>query len=304
MNDSTMTKLVYILLAYISFACSASATNRAMIVGIGDYDTDRTGWSKIHGDRDINILVDGLMNNGYTRKDIIILKNQEATKSAIVTGLNRLASLCERGDMVFFHFSGHGQPVSDLNNDEAKEFDESIVPYDAYRSPRYKVGNKYYQAENHLIDDELNQLFKNILDKIGKGGTLFVSMDACFSQGLEMDDETNMSYEETILSGPVRGTSQKFRILRSRQLENLPVPNNFTGSGKLIVVSACKSEERNFEYRVPNTNLTYGSLSYYIAELLKTDANFSRWEKCFNEKKYRGSKIFVSVQHPTIKVYK
>jgi len=303
-NDFIMAKFICSLLFCLTVVLSACGANRAMIVGIGDYDTDRTGWGKIHGDKDVDILVEGLLKNGYARKDIIVLKNQQATKSAIVDGLKRLATLCKNGDQVFFHFSGHGQPVSDLNGDESKDFDESIIPYDAYRSPRYKVGNKYYQAENHLIDDELNQLFKNIIGKIGKRGTLFVSIDACFSQGLEMDDETNLSYEETLLAGSVRGTSQKFRISRNRYLENLPMPNNFTGSGKLVVVSACKSNERNFEYHVPNTNLTYGSLSYYIAELLKTNANFSRWEKCFNEKKYKACKFFVSIQHPTIKVYK
>ncbi len=274
-----------------------------MIVGIGEYDTERTGWSRLHGDKDVDILVDGLLKNGYDRKDIIIFKNQEATKSAIVNGLKRLAALCNSGDQVFFHFSGHGQPVTDLNGDEAKEFDESIVPYDAYRSPRYKIDKKYYQAENHLIDDELNLLFNKILVKIGKRGTLFVSIDACYSQGLEMDDETSLSQEETLYAGPLRGTSQIFRVSKSIHLKNLPMPGKFTRGGKLIVVSACKSDERNFEYRVPDTNLIYGSLSYYIADLLKKDANFSRWKKCFNEKKYQGRKIFVDAQHPTIKVY-
>lgn len=288
-------------------ALTLSATNRALVVGIGSYDTERTGWSKIHGDNDVDLIVAGLIKNGYSRSNIMTLKNSAATKAAIVSSLKRLANVCKPGDMVMFHFSGHGQPISDLNGDEGISptvgFDEAIIPYDAYRTPRYKVNGRYYQGENHLIDDQLNGLIDTIKKKIGRKGCLFISVDACFSQGIEMDDDTSLSSEELAQIGPARGTSHKFRLDKSHYLSSLPKPKNFSQGGKLIIVSACKATERNFEYKL-NSNKTYGSLSYYLSVLLKEDADFNRWEKCFREKKYLSTRIFVSIQHPVVKSYK
>lgn len=53
------------------------AENRALIVGIGRYPV-YTGWSEIHGDADVDLLVPALKKNGYG--DIMTLKNSEATK--------------------------------------------------------------------------------------------------------------------------------------------------------------------------------------------------------------------------------
>lgn len=39
-----------------------------------------------------------------------------------------MAVRCQSGDKVYFHFSGHGQPIVDENKDEDGEFDESMIP--------------------------------------------------------------------------------------------------------------------------------------------------------------------------------
>ena len=52
----------------------------------------------------------------------------------------------KKGDIVYLHFSTHGQPVEDQNGDEEDGWDESIVPIDAYKI--YKKG--IYEGKNHL----------------------------------------------------------------------------------------------------------------------------------------------------------
>lgn len=37
----------------VVLALSAAATNRALLVGIGEYDQLSTGWGRIHGDADV-----------------------------------------------------------------------------------------------------------------------------------------------------------------------------------------------------------------------------------------------------------
>jgi hypothetical protein len=298
---------LHILLLVLTSALAAFSTDRALLVGIGAYDTQRTGWSRLHGDRDVDLLKAGLISNGFSTSDIVTLKNNQATKRAIVDALSRLANICKPGDRVYFHFSGHGQPVTDINGDErarsGSEFEQSIVPYDAFRSPRYKIGDRFYQAENHILDDELNPLLNAIKVKIGKKGHLFVTIDACFSQGIEMAEATTISAEEWQRVGPARGTAQKFKVDRSAYLASIPRPKKFSPGGRMTIVAACKSTERNFEYKVSEAEGCYGSLSYYISLLLKTDANFARWERAFLNKEYEQAKVFISEQHPVITIY-
>ncbi len=116
-----------LILTFITFlsAFDIYAENRALLVGIGQYKHG-TGWAAIHGDADVDLLESNLKANNYN--DITVLKNSQATKSAIIRELSSLAIRCKPGDKVYFHFSGHGQPVTDCNGDEGeKGVDESIV---------------------------------------------------------------------------------------------------------------------------------------------------------------------------------
>lgn len=275
-------------------AMAGSATNRALVVGIGQYDRTKTGWNVIHGDNDAALLLPLLKKRGFS--DIVSLVNENATKSKIVAELTSLAQRCEPGDKVYFHFSGHGQPIRDDNQDEGlqKKYDESIIPYDACRDTRKMNGT--YHGQYHLIDDELNPLLDAIKKKLGSGGELFVAVDACFSKGIQKDEMTDLDPD---LLRYVRGTNHAF-IPEGRL--NVSKPKEFSPGAILTVVTACKDTERNFEYKAPGGTM-YGSLSYYISILLKSDADFDRWRKCFTDKAYISRRIFQTIQHPSIEIF-
>ena len=292
-----MKKFYLTILVFTASMLCCEAANRALLVGIGKYDQMRTGWSPIHGDKDVELLAPMLAKKGFN--DIVTLKNDKATKKAIVNALKDLAERSAPGDRIYFHFSGHGQPVRDDNHDEkdGKKYDESIVPYDACRDNLKMGGN--YEGQNHLIDDELAPLLDAIKKKIGRKGELFVAVDACYSKGIQKDEVTDL--DPDILNF-ARGTDQPFVPKKgSTYLKNLPKPKEFSEGGLLTVVTACGSNESNYEYKV-TPRLRYGALSYYIYTLLKTDADFSRWRKSFQEKKYEGRNIFQPIQHPSIEI--
>ncbi|MDE6576577.1 MAG: caspase family protein [Muribaculaceae bacterium] len=270
------------------------STNRALLVGIGQYDTQKTGWSHIHGDNDVELLKTLLKKNDFN--DLVTLTNEKATKAQIVKALTDLAGRCNVGDKVYFHFSGHGQPVRDDNHDEgtSKKYDESIIPYDACRDSRRLNGK--YTGQFHLIDDELCPLLEAIKKKLGKDGELMVVVDACFSRGIQKDEITDIDPD---LLRYVRGTNFAFtppgRI-------SVKTPKQFTPGAKMTVITACRENERNFEYKSPN-GCFYGSLSYYISILLKDNADFERWRECFLGKNYQMKRIFQSFQHPSIEIF-
>lgn len=286
-------QLILILLLSAS-ALSGLATDRALLVGIGKYDRMKTGWNVIHGDNDVALLRPLLQKRGFS--DIVALTNEQATKAKIVNELNALAERCQSGDNVYFHFSGHGQPIRDDNGDEgkSKKYDESIIPYDACRDSR-KMNGKYV-GQYHLIDDELCPLLDAIKRKLGPDGELFVAVDACFSKGIQKDEMTDIDPE---LLKYVRGTNHAFTPPERITVKS---PKQFSKGAKLTVVTACKENERNIEYKAPSGKM-YGSLSYYISILLKSNADFNLWRQCFSDKAYNSRGIFQSSQHPSIEVF-
>ena len=272
------------------------ADNRALLVGIGRYPV-YTGWSEIHGDADVRLLAPALKDKGYS--DVKTLVNSEATKAAIVRELKSLAKRCKAGDKVYFHFSGHGQPVLDINGDEGKKgFDEAIVPYDACKTITSKVKGRFYNGENHLIDDELNPLFSAIKDKLGANGELFIAIDACYSDDME---RASGSDEADLPS--TRGTNEKLNVRKTRVWTLMPKPKAYTPGARMYVVSACKSNERNFEYKAPDGNI-YGSLTYYIYSLMDRTMDFNVWAPNIMAKKLSKPKIFQNYQHPQSQIYK
>lgn len=292
-----MRQIMFIAL-WLGCVIGSYATSRALLIGIGKYPTSETGWKQIHGDADVKLLSSALKAQKFT--DVTTLINNKATKSAIITELKKLHKRCQAGDVVYIHFSGHGQPVLDVNGDETSGFDEAVVPYDAYRSTRTQKGQ--YDGRNHLIDDELNPLLDNIKIKIGSSGKLCVAIDACYSRGMERGEETDIEDDDILNSA--RGTDIPLRPSNTSYLKNLPKPYRFSKGAGMYILTACLNTERNFECKTIQGKM-YGSLSYYIYSLLKKDADFARWATCLKNQDYKKStvRIFQAFQHPSVIIY-
>lgn len=238
-----MKKLICIMLL-IAASCNLShATKRALVIGIGSYQ-EASGWAKINGDKDLPIVRDMLLANGFQSKDIVELKNESATADAIRKALDALVSKAAKGDVIYIHFSGHGQQITDLHGDEEDGFDEAWIPIDAQFS--YVKGK--YEGENHIVDDQLNQWLSQLRSKVGATGKITVVADACHSGGGSRGDEDETEYV-------VRGTSDAFVIPG-----NTKPFSGEVGTIDWIFISACKSYQCNYEYKGT------GSLTYALGQ--------------------------------------
>ncbi len=132
---------------------------RALLVGISNYSSNRvTQWTDIHGANDVELLASTLKSQRFK---ITKVTNQQATAKRIRKELVSIVKSCRAGDVVYIHFSGHGQPFEDQNKDEADGWDEAIIPYDAQKV--YSKGK--YEGANHILDDELSRYFSQIRQK-------------------------------------------------------------------------------------------------------------------------------------------
>ena len=163
-------------LAGVTAPATAGPTKHALIVAIANY-APGTGWMPISSDRDVELIRAALLQQAFSNDRIQVLTDAKATKAGIVAELRALAGRVQAGDVVVFHFSGHGQQVMDDNKDETDGYDEALVPYDApahYASPDNT-------GQHHLRDDELGALLAEIRGKLGPQGDLLVLLDACHS---------------------------------------------------------------------------------------------------------------------------
>lgn len=242
--------VLYVLCAYTSCFCQ---TRRALVIGIGVQKDVR--WGKINGDKDVPIVVDMLIHSGYSKKNVLTLVNQQATKAGIVYAFKDLVKSCRFNDIVYIHFSGHGQRVTDIDGDEEDGWDESWIPYDAYRD--YCVQDR---GEKHLIDDEIYQLLFEIKGKIGANGKILVVADACHSGGSSYSYMNNSlkdiltKYEIFCRDIVIRGISTPFKIPSKRVSKKIKKPEQW------LMLSACKSFEFNQELSKP----CVGILSYAL----------------------------------------
>ena len=248
----------------LSFAANAQR-KRAFLVGISHYDTALTGyqWNNISGVEDANLLSPVLKKQGFT---LTLLLDEQATFTNITNELTRFINKTKKGDIVYLHFSAHGQPVEDLDGDEEDGWDESIVPIDAYKI--YKKG--VYEGEKHLLDDQLNKYVKRLREKIGAKGFLYVVIDACHAG-------TSSRTNDDIVRGTKVGFSYSNKVFKpTRTKKSHYVIESSATMCNVMYLEACRPDQINTEIRIGDKR--FGPLSYNIAQVLSsytltTDAN-------------------------------
>jgi len=101
---------------------------------------------------------------GFAGKDIKTLTDYAATTKAMRDAVAALVKGAKKGDVLLFHYSGHGANVPDKNGDEADRRDEILCPTDLdWKDP--------------LLDDWLRTTF----NRLPAGVSFTVIMDCCHS---------------------------------------------------------------------------------------------------------------------------
>ncbi len=144
------------------------ANRKAFLVGINDYAPVGAGGPDLRGCvndvRDMASTLSGLGIVPAAPGNMRIVTDARATRAAIIDGLRWLVGGAARGDVLVFHYSGHGSQMVDTSADEPDARDETICPHD-------------FATAGMIRDDDLRGIF----GAVPAGVNLDVILDSCHS---------------------------------------------------------------------------------------------------------------------------
>ncbi len=144
--------------------------DRALIVAIGNYPpgvVTALGGPAEDARLMRRLAIDTL---GYAPENVKVLEDAKATRQAILDAFDDwLIAGSAPGNRAFFHFSGHGYQVPDLDGDEADGLDEVLIPYDV-------AAGEHGALANVILDDEIGQRLDRLADRV-----VLATFDSCHS---------------------------------------------------------------------------------------------------------------------------
>lgn len=217
---------------------------KALCVGVNDYPIPRADLKGCVNDARAwaALLVEHF---DAAAGDVTVLLDQDATKAAILAGLDRLLASARRGDVLVFTNSSHGTYLADLDGDEPDRYDEALCPWDVQDEP--------------IRDDEL----RAHLDGLPKGVRLTVISDSCHSGS------------GTRAGPPPKGARPRFldptRIGRAAVRDaSRAMPRSESSIGE-VYLAGCRSDQFSYDARIGRRY--HGAMTYHAIRLI-TEAGF------------------------------
>lgn len=146
----------------------------ALLVGINQYaQRDRIG--NLYGCvNDARLQRELLVHRfGFNPSDIVTLTDGQATRQGILTAFeDHLIAQAQPGDIVVFHFSGHGSRVQDPNPIHESELNSTLLPSDA----------SWLESKRQVVNDIMGRtLF--LLTAALRTENVVVVLDSCYAGG-------------------------------------------------------------------------------------------------------------------------
>ncbi|MGK7888858.1 MAG: caspase family protein [Leptolyngbyaceae cyanobacterium] len=163
---------------YAQVLAQPTARKLALLVGINRYSTDGN-WNPLRGCvNDVLMQQELLVHRfGFKRSDIQVVTDEAATRANIVTAFEEhLIKQAQPGDVVVFHYSGHGSRVVDPDPFSLDPFNSTFVsvdsplPEDFTTAPRVEVNDIMGQTLFLLMLALKTEQVTAVLDSCHSGG--------------------------------------------------------------------------------------------------------------------------------------
>jgi len=214
---------------------------KALLVGLNSYPDP---FNSLRGCVNDVTQLRGLLESrlGFDRRDVESLFDSAATTAAIVARLQRMVERASSGDVLIFHYSGHGSQVADVHGDELDDLDEIICPYDLdWRHP--------------FTDDDLY----GIVRKLPVGAHLTVILDCCHS-GTGLREWTADARDRArFIAPPPSGAELRLRAMRRFGAR--------AAQGGAVLLAACRSDQVAADAEIDGDY--HGAFTYFFCRALE-----------------------------------
>jgi len=247
---------------------------RAVLVGINKYKPELN--ADLKGCvNDVEAMRDLLIKFfGFSAEDIRVLCDDRATKAAILERLSWLIGEAVPGDVLVFHYSGHGSQVRDRDGDElADNLDEILCPYDL-------------DWDDPLTDDIIGAVF----DKVPAGASLIMICDACHSGTMTKELLGGASNPSEIRAKFIMPPFDiKARTL-GRDIPKTHMRTVTRGSQRHVLLSGCKDDQTSADATFEG--VPQGALTWATVESIKVNPNVT-WTELYSKILNRISGRFI-----------
>ncbi len=287
-------------------------TKHALVIAISDYPNvpgRKKNWAPLSSKNDYYLVMEMLKRQEFQQENIISLLDKDATVEKIENAFEKLIATSKQGDIVYFHFSGHGQQVQDLTptknykskflkKDEKDGFDEALVTYNA---PLNFEDVKDYQFQDHFVDDQMNYYMTRLRKKIGGSGHAIAVFDCCHSGSATRGENPIVVRGTNVICAPADyKPSNEFGKDSSMAFDADFDYSNSNDIGKLTAFFGCKSEQVNREITDLQTKKGYGSLTYFLIKAMEELGPQSSYNNLFSKINEQMVLRFKNEQQPEI----
>lgn len=202
----------------------------------------------------------------------------QTTHYAIIAALQHLVDITKPGDIIYIHYSGHGDQIPDPT--EPSGYDSALVPCN-YLTPQ---PDKKTEASANEIAGKTVLSYINKLHEKG-AAQIVLSFDCCHSasaaRGAATRSRARGISEEQYLVWYENGYPE-YQPAASQSAAELPAgaaQDDLTGAG-YIVFSACRNTDRAWE---TDNQPVMGRLSYCLAKVLGQATPQTTFRQAFNQ---------------------
>ncbi len=232
----------------------------ALLVGINNYQD-----SPLQGcETDVELQEQLLIHRfGFNPNDITVLTNEKATRQGILTAFEEhLIKQAKPGDVVVYHFSGHGSQVPDPDRDSPDGMNSTFVPIDSSVSTGFSnqiMGHTLFLLMYALQTENVTFVLDSCHSGGGTRGNFRVrSLSTIASQGRSggaQSQAVNMEqqYQQQLLS-KLNLSPDKFKELRR------------AGIARGVTIAATKRDQLAAD--APFDDFFAGAFSYFMTQYL------------------------------------
>ena len=239
-------------------------TIRALLVGIDNYCHPVPPLNGCGNDIDAfaEYLAGRASGDGGSKLELKVLKDEQATRDAIIAGFREHLRPAGKGDVALFYYAGHGsqeQAPPEFWHLEPDRLNETLVCHNS-RSP----------GGWDLADKELAML----IDEAAAGGAhVVVILDCCHSgsgtRNIDIQSTAVRRVPTDLRERPLEtflvGVDEANRLSGTRGLAESPTS---WPVGRHILLAACRDNEEASEYNAAGR--PRGAFSYFLGESLRS----------------------------------